>query len=90
MNDPAAEQRGIYRNIHNRPKGRGINPLSASVGSNVQKSPLLSGHFSKPAMPTLYTPFLSPFSGRLMKKVVYLKGTGYGAGTFLQHHFIQQ
>ena len=30
MNDPAAEQRCIYRNIHNRPKGRGIIPLSAS------------------------------------------------------------
>ena len=30
MNDPAAEQRGINRTIHNRPKERGIKPLSAS------------------------------------------------------------
>jgi len=34
MNYPAAEQRGINRNIHNRPKGRGIKHLSASGGLN--------------------------------------------------------
>ncbi len=32
MNYPTAEQRDINRNIHNRPKGRGIMPLSASGG----------------------------------------------------------
>jgi len=32
MNYPAAEQRGINRNIHNRPKERGTKPLSASGG----------------------------------------------------------
>ena len=35
MHDPAAEQRDIYRNIHNRPKGRGIKPLSAFGGLNI-------------------------------------------------------
>jgi len=29
MNYPTAEQRGINRNIHNRPKGRGINKPQA-------------------------------------------------------------
>jgi hypothetical protein len=32
INYPAAEQRGINRNIHNRPKGRGITPSSAFGG----------------------------------------------------------
>jgi hypothetical protein len=29
---PRRKQRGINRNIYNRPKGRGIKPLSASGG----------------------------------------------------------
>ena len=32
MNYPAAEQRGINRNIHNRPKARVIKTLSGSGG----------------------------------------------------------
>jgi hypothetical protein len=31
---PRCKQRGINRNIYNRPKGRGIKPLSASGGLN--------------------------------------------------------
>ena len=40
MNYPTAEQRGINRNIHNRPKGRGIKPLSAVFMAGLSASGL--------------------------------------------------
>jgi len=42
MNYPAAEQRGINRNIHNRPMGRGTKPVPA-----VFMAGLSSGGFKK-------------------------------------------
>jgi len=41
INYPAAEQRGINRNIHNRPKGREIKPSAIFGGLNYKNGILL-------------------------------------------------